>query len=137
MIIDQQIELYFGDDYPDTLKTAKKMVRTSFRLLVSWGADRYELMTNEGGRTGMLRTLLCYIIEEGDNVKGQKAFNKYLSQTYTNAYAQRRGMVDIGREAHRRGIADLSIEDITPLILADEGGIPEALTSKHIMVFSS
>ncbi len=120
MIIDQQIELYFGDDYPRTLAKAREMVASSYKAMVGWGANKNELMNNEGGRAGMLRTMLCHIIEAGDDEpKAFRTFNKYLAQTYTQAYAQRRAMIHI------------SIDDIPPLILADDGGIPEALTASE------
>ena len=112
MIIDQQIELYFGDDYPRMLKNAQKFVGVTFDYLLTWGASKNEVLTNEGGRAGLLRKALCHIIEEGDEGKGLVACGRSLAKEYTTAYARRRNRV--------------RIEDISPLILSDDGGIHKA-----------
>ncbi len=112
MIIDQQIELYFGDDYPRMLKNAQTFVGVQFDYLLSWGASKNEVLTNEGGRAGLLRKALCHIIEEGDEGKGLRAYGSSLAEAYTIAYAHRRNRVNI--------------EDVPPLILSDDGGIHKA-----------
>ena len=114
-IIDQQIELYFGDDYPSMLKNAQVFVGVHDDLLMGWGVDKDELLNNEGGRAGLLRKALCHIIEEGDQGKGLRAYSKALVQEYTIAYARRRN--------------EVSVENVPHRMLSNDGGIQAAFVA--------
>jgi hypothetical protein len=83
-IIQQQILLHFGDDYHIVLEQARKYVAISYRNMLRWGANRNQLLDNEGGRVGLLTTALLTIIEVGEVADGLKRFSNRLATEYLN-----------------------------------------------------
>ncbi len=124
MIIDQQIELHFGDDYDRILDHTRKFVKTNYQRLLSWGANKDQILDNEGGRRGLLRKALCYIIEEGDEGNGLRAYGTYLAHEYTSAYQRDHLHLDYDRgrledfhliDALTYSLEDLMKEEVSPL----------------------
>ncbi len=123
VIIDQQIELYFGDDYDRILNHTRKFVKTNYQQLIIWGANKDQILDNEGGRRGLLRKALCYIIEEGDEGNGLRAYGKYLAHEYTSAYQRDHLRLDPFADSQRLdyldaltySMEDLMKEEVPPL----------------------
>ena len=81
-IINQQLELHFGDNYASVDKQARKYCNS---LLVRpwWGANRETLIGNEGGPQGMRLSAMLFIIEHEDNIEtGLKAYGSSLRLEY-------------------------------------------------------
>ncbi len=81
-ITEQQLELHFGDDYPDVRKQSAKFVQ---RLLSrSWfGNNRQAMLENEGGSSNMAIQALMSIIEHNGEIReGLNAYSNRLTLEY-------------------------------------------------------
>ena len=80
-IIQQQLELHFGDTYPNVVSQTVRFCKTVVDK-PWWGQNRNVLLNNEGGMSGMRTHALTYIIELEDITLGLKAYGKYLRSEY-------------------------------------------------------
>ena len=79
-IIEQQLELEFGDDYPNLKANTTSYVKGLIGK--PWWLDRRSLIASEGPLENMVTDCLCRILEEGDRIRGFKAYTAYLSKFY-------------------------------------------------------
>ena len=80
-LIDEQLQLHFGDEYRNVVSQTVRFCKTIINK-PWWGENRPVLLANEGGLVGMRRTALCSIIEKGDIETGLKAYGSYLCSEY-------------------------------------------------------
>lgn len=84
-IIDQQIELHFGDEYKPTIVETRKYIAACFNNIRKWGGDTQAILDSEGGRKNILRTALATIIEVGTISEGLERWSKRLTNEYVNS----------------------------------------------------
>ncbi len=81
-IVNQQLELHFGDNYASVDKQARKYVN-SLLSRPWWGANREALIGNEGGPQGMRLNAILSIIEHEDDIEtGLRAYGSSLRLEY-------------------------------------------------------
>ena len=81
-LINEQLELHFGDNYPSVAKQANKYVN-SLLSRPWWGANRETLIGNEGGPQGMRLNAMLSVIEHEDDIEtGLKAYGSSLRLEY-------------------------------------------------------
>ena len=81
-IIEQQIELHFGDEFPSVDKQARRYCQ-SLLGRPWWGPNSGVMISNEGGKQGMWISALASIIEHKDDVEtGLKAYGLRLRAEY-------------------------------------------------------
>lgn len=108
-IVQQQIELHFGDEYPTVESQAKRFVSTVYRRYNGWSkGGGEELLRGEGGMEGAMLGALATIIEVGDVREGLERWAKRMSQQYTNN--------------HERTFAGLNDATDIPSLVVEEGG---------------
>jgi len=80
LLVVEQLELHFGENYADTTLQATKFCATIIGK--PWWRNRQTLLNNEGGLSGMRLTALMAIAEKEDIGVGLKAYGRYLRQEY-------------------------------------------------------
>jgi hypothetical protein len=82
-ILDQQIELELGDEYPEALERARKFVGATLNMYKRWNKTQI-ILDGEGGRAGVLRNCLATIVEVGDISEGLDRWATRLAVEYAN-----------------------------------------------------
>jgi len=91
-IIEQQLKLHFGDQYPSVEKQAKKYVN-SLLARPWWGANREAMIGNEGGPAGMRVNAMLSVIEYEDDIEpGLRAYGSSLRLEYGSDKLQTVGL---------------------------------------------
>ena len=123
MILEQQIELHFGEQY---VKVVSQTDRFCKYLIAKpwWGQNRQTLLTNEGGLKGMRWQALTYIIEKDDNITiGLKDYGNYLRAEYGKEYHA------LPLEEHIVSLKEKTDEPSYQTFLSDDGSPSDALQS--------
>lgn len=84
MILDQQIEIHFGEEYDATLASVLKYTKTILNSPPLM-AQKYRIFNCEGGGANLSRLALSFIIEKGDVNNGLRAFSSYLNNEYSSS----------------------------------------------------
>ena len=125
-LVDEQIKLYFGDDYSELLISVRKFVKTTYDNHIRWGAGKDRLLDGEGGRHGMRQTAFMYIIEKGSEEKGLKAFSAYLTKEYLPTKNRIHIPLRTGDLAESKILNPLTLGEYTAKVAEDRGSPLEA-----------
>ena len=125
-LVDEQIKLYFGDDYSELLISVRKFVKATFDNHLRWGAGKDRLLDGEGGRHGMRQTAFMYIIEKGSEEKGLKAFSAYLTKEYLPSRHRHHVQLRTGDLAESHILNPLTLGEFSASVVENREGPLEA-----------
>lgn len=81
-IMEQQLELHFGDEFVETREHAAAFI-TALIHRNWWMDNRDMLVDGEGGIPAMINTALCWIIQKGDRSEGLESYSRFLLAEYS------------------------------------------------------
>ena len=81
-LLDEQVKLYFGDDYERVVERAKQYFGQTKKNHALWGRSVLQLINNEG--VDIINTILCSVIEVDDLEEGLNRWAKAISAEYIN-----------------------------------------------------
>jgi hypothetical protein len=79
-ILEQQLELHFGDEYEENRRRAEHYVK--YLISRPWWVDKQAMLNNEGPLYSMVNHCLLYIIEKGSVGDGHGAYATFLAEQY-------------------------------------------------------
>lgn len=81
-IIDEQIQLELGDDYPKALKATRKYISKVIQNADRWGSSSAAQVSGEGGMNSMMRNCLLHIVEQQNIEDGLERYGRELASEY-------------------------------------------------------
>jgi len=119
-IIDQQMELYFANDFGRVSDAVDKWIGRTIIMMQRWGKGS-TWVSLEGGRDNVRLSALGYVIEADDLDVGLKAYGKYINREYGN----RDRLISLDDERGRDDDRPLGVtlEAVSPFGASPSGGL--------------
>lgn len=144
MIIDQQLELHFGEDYEVVKGRANKYVHSVMSSTWLKRSEKNRASRVEGGIPGLRRLALLYIIEAEDDIdRGLSDFGNYVAREYGSTNRRSGDALNVSLKPFTKGAPVTAgawmLQDIEEALSVDQpdeplvgspASISEALTER-------